>query len=262
MKWTLTSKDIFILMKVLGAKALIGISNPFLYNNESEVEKEWEHTFKKLHKIGLVDLINEEIKFEDTFIGAMWVIARTNLITEIIVDNNDKSLFYFSDQYVVECHRLEDDQYDIYLHGSPDQTWNHTIFPKMLMGVENLPVRFSEHLLIDPEDYKKYCLNSKIHNIEQIALNNKLENSSLLVNQFNRSVQRKIHNNRLMMFYQMNNKWNVEGIHILTSPAYNWTLRMIHQNSREWLEARQGTGTDILKEIMDIIKRVKQEQAV
>lgn len=246
-------------MNMLGAKTLIGLSYPFSGQDPRQFDIEQEITFRKLHQLGLVDLISGELSFNDEFIGAMWVIARSNVVVEMVLDEHEKTLFYFSDQQVIECTRLHENQLAIRILGKPDETWNDIILPRMLKGVENLPVQTTQHLLISPADYKKYVQDHKIDHLEQIEETNRLETGSVIVKQFHKAVQRKIHSQRLMMFYQFNDQWNVEGIHVLTSPSYNWVLRMIQHEHDEWLEARQASGADIVKEIVDVIARVKNE---
>ena len=97
MNWPLTKKDLYLLTKMLGAKVLVGIPNPFLRHREEDMEKEWETSFKKLHKMELVDLVDGELKFEEDFIQTLWVMARSNMITEILTDQSTQSLFYFSE---------------------------------------------------------------------------------------------------------------------------------------------------------------------
>jgi hypothetical protein len=257
--YRLTNKDIYILMNILGAKTLIGLSYPFTEQDPRQFDAEQEITFKKLHHLGLVDLVKGELAFNEEFIQAMWVIAKSNVVVEMVLDESEKTLFYFSDQQVIECARKNEDQFTITILGKPDATWKDIILPRMLKGVENLPVHSSHHLLITPKDYNNYVKTHKIDNLEEIEKNNLLENQSLLVRQFHKAVQRKIHSNRLMMFYQINNQWNVEGIHVLTSPSYNWILRMISHQNEEWLEVKQASGASIVKEIVDVIARVKKE---
>ncbi|WP_243292785.1 hypothetical protein [Bacillus sp. FJAT-47783] len=258
----LSNKDIFLLMNILGAESLIGISNPFLQHSKEDMEKEWERTFKKLHNLGFVDFVESELKFDKTFIHSMWVMARTNVIVETMTDDLDKSLLYFNKEAVTECKRLEEEQYLVLVHGTPEWTWNHVLLPRMLMGQENLPIRSTDTLLITPDDYKVYCERCEIHNPEELSKNNELKSNSLIVRQFNKSIQRKKYSKRMMMFYRLNKCWNVEGLHVLASPSYNWTLKMVNRNGQEWLEAKQGTSKDILKEVLDVIKCVKQEQPV
>ncbi|MGG4267542.1 hypothetical protein [Peribacillus simplex] len=171
--------------------------------------------------MGLVDYIDNELKFDDTFIGAMWVLARTNVIVEILIDEQEKSLFYFSDDSVVECSRIRDEEYSLKLHGTPDWTWNSIILPRMLINQENLPTRLSDSLLVTPQDYMVYRENRGIHNSESLIKFNELKSAPLIVKQLDRSFQRLLHTKRLMMFYHMNHQWNVEGLHVLASPSYN-----------------------------------------
>lgn len=259
MTYRLTNKDIYILMNILGAKTLIGLSYPFTGQNPLPYHVEQEITFKKLHHLGLVKLVNEELVFNEEFIQAMWVIAKSNVVVEMVLDEREKTIFYFSDQNVIECEQINSDQYTIRILGKPDETWNDIILPRMLRGVENLSVHSSHHLLISPADYKNYVLTQEIDHLDEIEKTNDLEKDNLLVRQFHKAIQRKIHNYRLMMFYQNNNHWSVEGIHVLSSPSYNWVLKMIHHENEEWLKAQQASGASIVKEIVDVIARVKNE---
>lgn len=256
--WIVTSKDLYLLVKMLGGKVLIGVTNPFPHYQEDELEKEWEMMFKKLNKMGLVDFIGGELKFDDQFIGSVWVLARSNLVVEIVTDQQEQSVFYFSDDHVIECLKDKDMSYKMIKHPKPDYTMNQIILPRMLMGIENRSIRLNEPLYIIPNDYYMYCERQTVFNLSQIAMNNNIDTEHLLVKQFNRSIQRKIHTNRLMMFYRSNDIWNIEGVHILSSPSYNWTLRMVQKSGIEWLEAQQATGDKLVRGIVGVLDRVKK----
>ncbi|MDL4842642.1 hypothetical protein [Aquibacillus rhizosphaerae] len=261
-KWTLLNKDLYILVKMLGGKVLIGTSNPFPNYSEEDMEKEWELTFKKLHKLDLVDLIDGELKFEDSFISAIWVIARSNFVVEILTDYMDKNLFYFSDERVIECEKVNEVEITVVEHSTPDWTWNQILLPRMLMGIKNIPTRTNDTLLLIPKDYERYCEDRMIYNLDQVIANNELDNNSLIIKQFTKAVQRRIYTNRLMIYYWQNNSWNVEGTHVLSSPSYNWTLRMINLDGVEWLQATQASGASLVKELVGVMERVKEEQLV
>ncbi|MGG1629348.1 hypothetical protein [Rossellomorea sp. NRS-1567] len=258
----MTNKDLYLLVKMLGGKVLIGISNPFQDYGDDELEKEWEMMFKKLHKFELVHYIEGELKFEDLFIRAMWVISKSNLVAEIVTDQLEQSIFYFSDDQVVECMKETETSYKIYTHPAPEWTLNEVIFPRMLIGVENRSRRLKDPLYILPSDYLLYCKKQAISNLDELSLNNGVDQDSLIIKQFNRSIQRKIHNTRLMLFYKGEHDWNIEGIHVLSSPSYNWTLKMVSEDGIEWLNARQTTGGLLVQEIAGVFERVKGKLGV
>ena len=260
--WVMTSKDLYLLVKMLGGKVLIGITNPFPFYQEDELEEEWESMFKKLNTMGLVDYIQGELKFEDEFIQAMWVLARSNLVAEIVTDHNEQSIFYFSDDRVIECLKENEMSYKVIQHPPPDYTMKQIILPRMLMGIEDRSVRLNDPLYLIPSDYDNYCVHRSIHNVNQIAINNDIDSDSLLVKQFSRSIQRKIYTNRLMVFYRNELKWNIEGVHVLSSPSYNWRLRMVNKDDMEWLSACQASGKSLVQEIAGVFERVKKKQEV
>lgn len=260
--WTLTNKDLYLLVKMLGGKVLIGISNPFPDYRDDELEEEWEMMFKKLHKFELVDHIEGELKFENRFIEAMWVIARSNLVAEVVTDQLEQSIFYFSDDQVIECMKENETSYKIYTHPAPEWTLNEVIFPRMLIGVENRSIRLNDLLYILPSDYLLYCKEQAIFNLDELSLNNGIVQDSLIIKQFNRSLQRKIHTTRLMIFFKDELDWNIEGVHFLSSPSYNWTLRMVSKDGIEWLSTRQATGESLVKEIAGVFERVKLKKEV
>ncbi|WP_044340236.1 hypothetical protein [Rossellomorea aquimaris] len=260
--WIVTSKDLYLLVKMLGGKVLIGITNPFPHYQEDELEKEWEKMFKKLNKMGLVDYIQGELKFDDQFIEAVWVLARSNLVAEIVTDHQEQSIFYFSDDRVIECLKENEMSYKVIQHPAPDYTMKQIILPRMLMGIEDRSVRLNDPLYIIPSDYLLYCERQTLMNVNQVAINNNLDSDSLLVKQFNRSLQRKIHTTRLMIFYKDELDWNIEGVHVLSSPSYNWTLRMVSKDGIEWLSTCQATGESLVKEIAGVFERVKLKKEV
>ena len=64
---TFTVQDIFVMMQTLNTKTLIGFSNPFEHLTKYEIERVWEKTYKKLHKLNLIDLVEKEIKIRRKF---------------------------------------------------------------------------------------------------------------------------------------------------------------------------------------------------
>lgn len=260
MNWTLTIKDLYLLTKMLGAKVLVGIPNPFLTHRAEDMEQEWEATFKKLHKMELVDLVDGELKFEENFIQTLWVMARSNMITEILTDQSEQNLFYFSEDRVVEGRKRNDEEYDLQSHPSPDWTWNQVIIPRMLMEVENIPARQTKTLYLTPEEYNIYCATMKLENKDELAERHALLVEDSIIKQLDLAIQRKKHTNRLMTFYREDEQWRVEGMHLLTSPSANWTLRMMQKDGQEMLEAKQSTGQELMEEILGVVKRVKVKQ--
>ncbi|WLR59186.1 hypothetical protein [Guptibacillus hwajinpoensis] len=253
--WTLSKKEIYLIVKFLGGKVLIGISSPF--DNPNEMKHAWEETFKKLYAKNLVNYTDEELKFEESFIQAMWVLAKTNLIVEITTDLKGQSLFYFGDEHIIECKKLDNCKFQVYVHSSPDVTWRQVIVPRMLMGLEHLPDRLNQELLLDPIDYNQYIIKRRIHNVDEVIQNNQLNKNSMLLSQFKRAIQRYHYSNRLIIYYKQDDVWNIEGVHVLSSPSYNWTLKMSNQDGCEWLEAKQSSGTNLLQEILSVMERVK-----
>lgn len=260
MNWTLTMKDLYLLTKMLGAKVLVGIPNPFLAHREKDMEKEWEATFTKLHGWDLVDLVDGELQFEENFIQTLWVMARSNMVTEILTDQADQSLFYFSEDRVVDVRKRNEEEYDLQNHPTPDWTWNQVIIPRMLMGVENIPARQKKSLYLTPKEYTTYCGTAKIENRDELAERHALALEDPVIKQFDIAIQRKIHTNRLMTFYRENEQWRVEGMHLLTSPSGNWTLRMVQKDGNEMLETKQSAGQELMEEILGVVKRVKVKQ--
>jgi len=256
---TFTVNDLFVMMQTLNAKTLIGFTDPFKYFTKQEIEKEWEITYKKLHKLELIDLVNGEVKLEEAFSNALWIMSRTNLTVEILTDWKKKSLFYFGNDNVLECSKLEDGTYTLYMHGSPGDTWNNVIYPRMLAGVQKQKVQSDENILISTSDYIDWLKNG-IH-IESSKLEKLNENRDLglLTRQLKNTFQHKIHNNRLMIFYKEDFEWSIEGLHVLTSPTSNWIFKMINEGESELLEGKQSTSVDVVIAILDVLRRVKKE---
>lgn len=142
MSWQLTNKDIQVLVKMLGGDVLVGFPNPF--SSEREVEEERKNTFQKLHRRNLVNYKNGELTFEENFIQALWVVMKSNLITEFLRTKKDRVFFYFGDDQVVECRNLDGTKYEVDVHGPPTLAWQQVILRRMLLGVDDHPVRSEE----------------------------------------------------------------------------------------------------------------------
>ncbi|MFJ7932764.1 hypothetical protein [Sporosarcina sp. NPDC096371] len=254
-----TKSDIFVMLQTLGANTLIGISNPFPNHSKHDIELEWEKVYKKLHRRGLIDFVDDEVRLEERFAEALWIMARTNVTLEIITDQNKQSLFYFGEEHVIECSRVNEEDYTLYMHGDPSTIWNRVIYPRMLLGVEKRNKQSKKSVFIPPSLYK-YCIHKgAIANPKEIEKFNANNDTTDVIRRLNHSIKNKIHNNRLMMFYKDKGNWRIEGLHVLTSSAQNWTLVMSNRNGVELLEARQSTNFQIVAEIVKVVRRVSSE---
>jgi len=250
-----TENDIFVMLQTLNTKSIIGFSNPFIALTKQEIEKEWEKTYKKLHLRGLVNLVDGEVKLEEVFANGLWIMSRTNLTVEILTDGEKKSVFYFGTENVVECSRTLDNNYTLYMHGAPDDTWNGVIYPRMLAGVEKQHAQMKDRILIPTSMYNK-CVEKKLFlDTDKLEPFNESPNLNSITKKLNHSIKNKIHNSRLMLFYNEDSKWSIEGLHVLTSPTGNWTFKMINENEVELLEGKNSTTSEIVKEILDVMRR-------
>lgn len=87
--------------------------------------------------------------------------SRTNLTVEILTDGKKKSVFYFGTENVVECSKTLDNNYTLYMHGAPDDTWNGVIYPRILTGVEKQHVQMKDRILI-PTSMNNTCVEKDV----------------------------------------------------------------------------------------------------
>ena len=259
---TFTVQDIFVMMQTLNTKTLIGFSNPFEHLTKYEIEKEWEKTYKKLQKINLIDFVNEEIKLEENFGNALWIMSRTNMVVEIIKDGNLKNYFYFSKEHVVECKENEDSEFTLYVHGKPDHVWNNVIYPRMLVGVESHSADAGETIFVPTADYNTWVKAGSVTDVQSLEGINPGENWKRVTSHLNAALKSMVHNNRLMVFFKEDARWVIEGMHVLTSPNNNWTFKMIKKDNIELLEGKQSSNLDIVSEILDVLVRMQNQQAM
>lgn len=258
---TFTVQDIFVMMQTLNTKTLIGFSNPFEHLTKYEIERIWEKTYKKLHKLNLIDLVDKEIKLEENFGNALWIMSRTNMVVEIMKDGNQKSYFYFSKDHVVECKENEESEYTLYVHGAPDHVWNNVIYPRMLVGVAKHSVTVSETIFVPPAAYNAWVKAGSVTDVQSLEAINLGEDWKRISSQLDAALKSMIHNNRLMVFFKEDANWVIEGMHVLTSPNNNWTFKMIRQDNKELLEGRQSTNLDIVSEILEVLVRMQAKKA-
>ena len=258
---TFTVQDIFVMMQTLNTKTLIGFSNPFEHLTKYEIEKEWEKTYKKLHKLNLIDLVDKEIKLEENFGNALWIMSRTNMVVEIIKDGNLKSYFYFSKDHVVECKENEESEYTLYVHGTPDHVWNNVIYPRMLVGVESKTVNVGESIFVPTATYNAWVNAGTVTDVQSLESINSGQNWKRISSQLDVALKNMIHNNRLMVFFKEDAHWVIEGMHVLTSPNNNWTFKMIQKDNKELLEGKQSTNLAIVSEILDVLVRMQKQEA-
>ncbi|MEK3978477.1 hypothetical protein MKY37_05200 [Psychrobacillus sp. FSL K6-2836] len=257
---TFTVQDIFVMMQTLNTKTLIGFSNPFEHLTKYEMEREWEKTYKKLHKLNLIDLVNKEIKLEEKFGNALWIMSRTNMVVEILKDGRQKSYFYFSKDHVVECKENEEGEYTLYVHGTPDHVWNNVIYPRMLVGVESQSASAGETIFISTAAYNSWVKARTVTDVYSLEAINSGENWKRVSSQLDAALKSMIHNNRLMVFFKEDSNWVIEGMHVLTSPNNNWTFQMIQKNNQELLEGKQSTNVDIVSEILEVLVRIQDKK--
>lgn len=258
---TFTAKDIYVMMQTLNTKTLIGFSNPFEHLTKYEIEKEWEKTYKKLHKLNLIDFVDNEIKLEENFGNALWIMSRTNMVVEILKDGHQKSYFYFSKDHVVECKETEQGEYTLYVHGTPDQVWNNVIYPRMLVGVESYSGAAGETIFVPTSAYNAWVKARALTDMQILESINSGENWKCISDQLDAALKSMIHNNRLMVFFKEDADWVIEGMHVLTSPNNNWTFKMIEKDNEELLEGRQSSNMDIVSEILEVLVRMQNQNA-
>ena len=257
---TFTVQDIFVMMQTLNTKTLIGFSNPFEHLTKYEIEREWEKTYKKLHKLNLIDLVDKEIKLEENFGNALWIMSRTNMVVEIIKDGTEKSYFYFSKDHVVECKENDDSEFTLYVHGTPDYVWNNVIYPRMLLGVESRSNGEGETILIPTSSYNSWVKARSITDVQNLESINSGENWKSVSSQLDAALKSMVHNNRLMVFFKEDNHWVIEGMHVLTSPRNNWTFKMVKKDNKELLEGKQSSNLEIVSEILDVLVRMQNQK--
>ena len=51
-------------------------------------------------------------------------------------------------------------------------------------------------------------------------------------------------------------------MHVLTSPNNNWTFKTIKIDNIELLEGKQSSNLDIVSEILDVLVRMQNQQAM
>jgi len=257
---TFTVQDIFVMMQTLNTKTLIGFSNPFEHLTKYQIEKEWEKTYKKLHKLRLIDLVGKEIKLEENFGNALWIMSRTNMVVEIIKDVNQKSYFYFSKDHVVECKENQENEYTLYVHGTPDHVWNNVIYPRMLVGIESHSVDVGESIFVPTAAYNAWVKARTVIDVHSLEAINSGENWKRISSQLDAALQSMIHNNRLMVFFKEDTHWVIEGMHVLTSPKNNWTFKMIQKDNKELLEGKKSSNLNIVSEILEVLVKIQNQQ--
>ncbi|UTE73024.1 hypothetical protein M1I95_00320 [Rossellomorea marisflavi] len=257
--WSLSYKELYLLNQLLEGNEWIGINDPYIGYTDEEMKDEWKQALRDLSNRGLVKMTDDELIFEDEFIHAVWIIAKSNLIAEIETDFVEQSQFFFGDDKVIECMKETEERVTVYAHPTHELAFNQVIYPRLLMGVEHLEPRLDDSFHIRTSEYEDYCAQGMINDKDRLK---EETGSSLMIDQFNRAIQRRRHTNRLMVFYKQESSWNIEGVHLLSSPSYNWALRMVTRDGAEWLQVKQVAGMDLLNEIGGAFNRVKGKQTV
>ena len=241
-------KDLYFLMQIMDTDILIGFSNPFEGKARHEISPEWKKTREKLEQLELLKITDKDVQMEEQFQRALWIMSRTNLVVEILKDGNQKSYFYFSRQNVVECRQVESGEFTLYMHGASEDTWNNVIYPRMLTGVEERTIHTNEKIYVSPREYNNWVKDNKIQVASDV-------NPAL-----KQAFQQRAHNHRMMLFYRGETDWMVEGLHILTSPAGNWVLKMMNKDGVELLEGNQSTNMGIVSAILSLLQIVMEKQ--
>ena len=246
---TFSHKDLYFLMLIMDTEILIGFSNPFEGKSHHEISLEWKKTREKLDQLQLLKISGEDVQMEEQFQNALWIMSRTNLVVEIVKDGLKKSYFYFSRQNVVECAQMENGEYTLYMHSTPEVTWNDVIYPRMLTGVEERRIRTNDKIYISPTEYNKWVKENRMEHTSEDSL-------TFLRQAFSQ----KIHNHRIMLFHKGDTEWKIEGLHVLTSPEGNWVLKMINKDGVELLEGKQSTNIGILSDILALLQTIMENQ--
>ncbi|TCP31196.1 hypothetical protein EV207_10379 [Scopulibacillus darangshiensis] len=250
----LSNKEIFVLLGLLEAPAVIGIDNPFSGLQEEGLKYEWESVIKNLKDRELVGKREDgELWIDEGLISALSVMAYSNTIIQVDApDKSSQSFFYFAEEFVIECGRINDDLYYLQQKSEPKIALKNEIFPKV--GLEHNQISKSGTLVL-PGTLINDWLNEKgdFNNLDSIICRiNNLNQIPALWADLKKSLHRNERINRMMMYHFNKDHWTAEGLFVVFSPSNNWTLRMIEKNGKELLEAKQVDLFGLTKEYLSV----------
>ncbi|MFC7393137.1 hypothetical protein [Scopulibacillus cellulosilyticus] len=253
----LTNKEIYVLQSMLEVPVIIGMENPFLGLLGEEIDAEWQGTVSGLIEKGFISKDNETAWIDEDLIISMSIMANTNVVLQI--DSPDEqlpqSIYYFTEEFVVECEQINKESYKLYKWGSPSKTFQNVILPKL--GIAQLSISKKGRLLLPGNFVNDFCKDNRIpeSKVNQIYKLNKTEQSRELWKNLKMSLDKVDRFRRMMVFFFHHDQWSVEGLITLYSPVNNWGLKMVNINNKEYLEAEQVDLIGLTKEYIAVIER-------
>lgn len=254
----LTDKEMIVLLGLMKAQEVIGIPNPFAGLSDEDIKAESEKVMLNLKDRNLVGKEDDgDFWIDEIMTTALSVIAYSNM--RIQVDTPDEkpstSIFYFADDFVIECEEMDDHTYRIWQRAEPKQTIEDEIF--LRVGYEHKPVSKSGTLILPGLFVNDWIArNIRLNDLDMtIQMLNDDENSHVLWRHLKRSLNRKSRMKRMMMYYFAEDEWKVEGIFTVFSPSNNWVLRMIDRDGEEFLQAKQVDLIGLSREYVAVLER-------
>ncbi|MBM7643974.1 hypothetical protein JOD45_000165 [Scopulibacillus daqui] len=253
----LTNKEIYVLQSMIEAPVIIGMENPFLGLLGKEIEEEWKNTVSGLIEKGFIGIDNESAWIDEDLIIYMSIMANTNVVLQI--DSPDEqlplSIFYFTEEYTVECEQINHNLYKLSRRGSPSETFQHVILPKL--GIDQLSISKKGRLLLPGHFVNDFCKINRIPEslVNQINQLNKTEQGRKLWKDLKKSLDKADRFRGMMFFFYHHDQWSVEGLITLFSPVNNWGFKMVNINNKEYLEAEQVDLIGMTKEYISVIDR-------
>lgn len=256
-KIKLTGKQFFVLTGIVGARAVIGLEDPFRGTLTEDMPGEIAKVEEELSEQGLIDTTQDEPVLLQKLLEYIEVCSRTLLTIHIRVsgteDEHRECFIYYSSSLVVKAEMDSGPDgaraYVLEEFGTPSQAWLKIMSYLQLedrknndTGQMNLPKGWFQqwiHAGQDDREPQKYLLSQGY--------------PPSVISSLADAVSQPERYAAFTAYYCPDFKCRVQGIELLRSKHANWLIR----SDGEQDEIRSATLTEIIQELGAVIERVK-----
>lgn len=253
----LTGKQFFVLTGIVGARAVIGLEDPFRGTLAEEMPGEIAKVEQELSEQGLIDTSSSEPVLLQKLLEYIEVCSRTLLTIHIrvsgIEDEQRECFIYYSSSLVVKA-EIESGpdgarSYVLQELGTPSQAWLKIM---SYLQLEDRKNRDTGQLALPKGWFQQWIHGGEIDGEPQRHLLTQGYSKSV-VSSLVDSVSYPERYAAFTAYYCPDLNFRVQGIELLRGKDANWLIRSEGDQDEIW----GATLTEIIRELGAVIERVK-----
>lgn len=253
----LTGKQFFVLTGIAGAKAVVGLEDPFRGTLAEEMPAEVARIEQELEEAGYIRLVDGEPELVPQLLEYIEICSRALLTIHLAVDDKQRSrssecFFYYSAGAVVKAELKYIDHmhmYELEEIGTPAEAWMKIMSS---LNLQERPKRCPEQLKL-PKGKLWQWLNGEQEASGAAQSLRKEGSSEQAVTRLAEAVKAPENYSAFTAYYRLQHDWRVEGIELLRGREANWVVRPDDRHD----QIREASVMEIVRELGDVISRIK-----